>query len=128
MNFPDNLKYTKDHEWVKVDGDVATVGITEFAQQELGEIVFADIPAVGKSFKQGETLCVVESTKAASDVYAPISGTVVEGNLALAASPDRINTSSYADGWLVKLDKFDSGELEKLMSAAEYKKHLGDKI
>ena len=125
---PDNLKYTKDHEWVKVEGDVATVGITEFAQQELGEIVFADIPATGKAFKQGGTLCVVESTKAASDVYAPISGSVKEGNAKLSASPDLINSAPYTDGWLVKLEKFNAAEVEKLMSAAEYKKHLGDKI
>ena len=128
MNFPDDLKYTKDHEWVRLEGEIATVGITEFAQQELGEIVFADTPAAGKTFKQGETLCVVESTKAASDVYAPISGTVKEGNSALTATPDLINSASYTNGWLVKLEKINKAELDKLMSAADYKKHLGDKI
>lgn len=127
MQFPENLRYTKDHEWVRIEGATATMGITEFAQQELGEIVFADLPATGKSVKAGETLCVVESTKAASDVYAPISGTVKESNSALSASPDLVNNSPYDNGWMVKLDKFSEAEVQKLMSAAEYKQLLGDK-
>jgi len=127
MNFPSDLKFTKEHEWVRVDGSTATVGISEFAQNELGEVVFAELPAKGKSFKAGDTLCVVESTKAASDVYAPIGGTVTEANTALSSKPDLINSSSYADGWMVKLDNINKADLDKLMSADQYKNFLGDK-
>ena len=127
MNFPAELKFTKEHEWVKVDGTSATMGISEFAQNELGEVVFAELPAKGKTFKPGETICVVESTKAASDVYAPLSGTVKETNTALSSQPDLINKSPYTDGWMVKLDNINKADLDKLMSADEYKKFLGDK-
>ncbi len=128
MQFPSNLRYTKDHEWVKLDGDVATMGITEFAQSELGEIVFADLPAAGKAIKQGATICVVESTKAASDVYAPISGAVKESNAALADNPGLINSSPYEKGWLVKLSQPNKAEIEKLMDAGQYQAFLGDKV
>lgn len=127
MNFPEDLRYTKDHEWVRLDGATAVVGITEFAQSELGEIVFADLPPAGKVFKQKDTLCVVESTKAASDVYAPIGGKVKEANTALADSPGLINTSPYKDGWLVRLDNPEKADVEKLMTAKAYKEFLGDK-
>lgn len=125
MKIPSDRKYTKDHEWVKVEGGLATIGITEFAQGELGELVFVDIPAAGKSFKQGDALCVVESTKAASDVYAPIGGTVKEGNAALQDAPQTVNTDPYEGGWLVKLSGFSEGELGGLMDAAQYEAHLG---
>lgn len=128
MEFPSNLKYTKDHEWVNVEGDSATVGITEFAQSELGEIVFADLPAVGKAFKQHDTLCVVESTKAASDVYSPIAGIVKETNAKLASNPGLLNSKPYQDGWLVKLEGINKSELTGLMDAAQYKALLGDKV
>lgn len=118
MNIPGNLKYTKDHEWVLAAGNVATVGITEFAQSELGDLVFVDLPAIGKKIKVGEALCVVESTKAASDVYAPIVGEVVEGNEALASDPGLVNRDPYSGGWLVKV-KFD-GVVSHLMDAAKY--------
>ena len=128
MNFPNELKYTKEHEWVKIDGTVAVVGITEFAQQELGDIVFVELPAVGKQLKASETLCVVESTKAASDVYSPIGGVVKLANQKLDQSPELVNSDPYGDGWMVKLENFSSAEIESLMDAAAYQAFLGDKI
>jgi glycine cleavage system H protein len=128
MNFPDNLKYTKDHEWVRLEGSTATMGITEFAQSELGEIVFADLPAPGKVFKQSDSICVVESTKAASDVYAPVGGTVKESNAALADNPGLVNSSPYDQGWLVRLENVTAAELSSLMDAKAYKEFLGNKI
>jgi glycine cleavage system H protein len=123
-NVPDTLKYTKDHEWVLVEGSVATVGVTEFAQSELGEIVFVDVPAVGKTVSAGSSFCVLESTKAASDVYAPIGGTVSAANDALKDDPTKINSDPYGAGWLCKLEGFQAVELDKLMTAADYKKHI----
>ena len=123
MEFPENLKYTKDHEWVKLDGSNATIGITEFAQEELGEIVFVELPSVGREYKAGDTLCVVESTKAASDVYAPIAGKVVAVNEALNDSPDLVNSSPYKEGWMVKFEGVDSGEVMKLMGCKAYGEH-----
>ena len=127
MGYPDNCRYTKDHEWIRIEGNLAVIGITEFAQSELGEIVFADLPAKGKTVKPGDSLCVVESTKAASDVYAPISGTVAEANGELSAAPNTINTDPHTKGWMVKLEKFDPKEVEKLMTAAQYEQHLANK-
>lgn len=127
MRIPDNCRYTKEHEWVRLEGDTAVVGITEFAQAELGDIVFVDLPAPGKKFNQKSTLCVVESTKAASDVYAPIGGEVAEANSALASSPEKINREPYEGGWLVKLKNPAAGEFEKLLTAAQYKDLLGDR-
>jgi len=127
MEFPANLKYTKDHEWVRVEGDVAVMGITEFAQSELGDLVFVDAPSVGKTVKQGDTVCVVESTKAASDVYAPIAGKVTVSNPALAGAPELVNKTPYTDGWLVKFEGFSAADVATLMSADEYQKHLGGK-
>lgn len=123
-NIPEKLKYTKDHEWVLVENGIATVGVTEFAQSELGEIVFAEVPTVGKSVSAGASFCVLESTKAASDVYAPISGTVKESNESLKDEPSNVNTDPYGKGWLCKLEKIDESELSKLMSAEEYRKHI----
>jgi glycine cleavage system H protein len=123
-NVPDTLKYTKDHEWVLVEGSVATVGVTEFAQSELGEIVFVDVPAVGKTVSAGSSFCVLESTKAASDVYAPLGGTVSAANDTLKDDPTKVNSDPYGAGWLCKLEGFQAAELEKLMTAAEYKKHI----
>ena len=125
MEFPQDRKYTKDHEWVQVEGDVAVVGITEFAQSELGDLVFVDLPAVGKSVAQRNTLCVVESTKAASDVYSPLTGTVAAVNEALSSDPGLINRTPYSDGWMVKLSGVSKTELGALMSADEYRKLLG---
>lgn len=125
MKVPAELKYTKDHEWVRIEGSSAIMGITEFAQSELGEIVFCELPAIGKNVKQGETVCVLESTKAASDVYAPISGSVSEVNTSLSDDPTKINSASYKEGWLVKLSGVNASELSGLMDAAAYEKHIG---
>jgi glycine cleavage system H protein len=125
MEFPDNCKYTKDHEWVRMEGDLAVVGITEFAQAELGDLVFVDLPAIGKTVSAGGVMCVVESTKAASDVYSPLNGTVQVANDALSADPGLINRTPYSDGWIVKLSGVAASELASLMSADEYRKVLG---
>ena len=125
MEFPQNCKYTKDHEWVRMEGDVAVVGITEFAQAELGDLVFVDLPAVGKAVAAHGTMCVVESTKAASDVYAPLTATVAEVNQALADDPGLINRTPYTDGWIVKLAGVSADEVAGLMSADEYRKLIG---
>lgn len=124
MNIPESLRYTKDHEWVRLEGDTATMGITEFAQSELGEIVFVDLPALGKSIASKETACVVESTKAASDVYSPLAGKVVEVNESLREKPELINSDPYGQGWMIKLSAA-KADFEKLMTPDEYKKHLG---
>jgi glycine cleavage system H protein len=113
-------RYTKDHEWVRIDGDVATVGITAYAAEQLGDVVFVETPAAGKSFSQGAEMAVVESVKAASDVYAPISGAVLEGNAALADSPQLVNESPEGDGWFVKLTPANAGELDAMMDKAAY--------
>jgi glycine cleavage system H protein len=113
-------RYTKDHEWVRIDGDVAVVGITAYAAEQLGDVVFVETPAAGKSFAQGGEMAVVESVKAASDVYAPISGAVVEGNAALADSPQLVNESPEGDGWFVKLTPANAGELDAMMDKAAY--------
>lgn len=125
MDFPENCKYTKDHEWVRMEGDLAVVGITEFAQAELGDLVFVELPAVGKTVTAGGVMCVVESTKAASDVYSPLNGTVSAANEALSADPGLINRAPYTDGWIVKLSGVSAAALGELMSASEYRKLLG---
>ncbi len=113
--------YTEDHEWIEVDGDSATVGITDYAQSQLGDIVFAEVPAPGAELKKGGDAAVVESVKAASDVYAPVSGTVTEGNDALEGDPALVNTDPEGDGWFFKLTLSDTGELTSLMDADAYK-------
>ena len=113
--------YTEDHEWVEVDGDVATVGITDYAQGQLGDIVFVEVPEEGKTVAKGDEAAVVESVKAASDVYAPVSGTVTEANAALEADPALVNTAPETEGWFFKLTLADAGELEGLMDETGYK-------
>ena len=125
MEFPEDRKYTKDHEWVQIEGECAVVGITEFAQSELGDLVFVDLPAVGKAVAARGVLCVVESTKAASDVYSPVGGTVVAVNDELRNDPGLINRTPYAAGWIVKLSGVAPEALASLMSAAEYRALLG---
>ena len=125
MEFPGDLKYTKAHEWVRMEGDVAIVGITEFAQSELGDLVFVDLPAVGKAVTAHGTMCVVESTKAASDVYSPLNGTVAEVNSALVNDPSLINKTPYTEGWIVKLSGVSASDVAALMSADDYRKLLG---
>lgn len=126
MGNPEDCKYTKEHEWVKVESGVAQTGITEFAQSELGELVYIELPEVGQTVSQGESYCVVESTKAASDVYAPISGKVAEVNPALSDNPALINSAPFTDGWIVKLEECNEDELGGLMSAEEYQSFLGE--
>lgn len=118
------VKYTKEHEWLRIDDDVATVGISDHAQEQLGEIVFVDLPDVGKSVKKDGDMAVVESVKAASDVYAPISGEVVEVNETLADQPDQVNDSAEEKGWFCKLRIADPSELDDLMDADAYKSFL----
>ena len=113
--------YTKEHEWIRVEGDSATVGITDFAQGQLGDIVFVEVPAAGTQVKKGGYAAVVESVKAASDIYAPISGQVTEGNAALEADPSLVNSDAEGEGWFFKLTLSDNHELSDLMSADDYK-------
>lgn len=112
--------FTEDHEWIEVDGDSATVGITNFAQEQLGDIVFAEVPAVGATLKKGGDAAVVESVKAASDVYAPVSGTVTEGNGALEGDPALVNSDPEGEGWFFKLTLSDTSELDSLMDSTAY--------
>ncbi len=116
-----SLYFTKEHEWISVEGDTATVGITDFAQGQLGDIVFVEVPSAGAQVTQGGEAAVVESVKAASDVYAPVSGEVIEGNPALEDDPSLVNTAAESDGWFFKLRLSDTSQLEGLMSADEYK-------
>jgi glycine cleavage system H protein len=113
--------YTEEHEWIEVDGDTATIGITDYAQEQLGDIVFVEVPAEGTSLAKGKEAAVVESVKAASDVYSPISGTAIEGNTALEDDPSLVNSSPEQDGWFFKVTVADPAELEGLMDEAAYK-------
>jgi glycine cleavage system H protein len=117
-------RYTKEHEWIRLDGDVAVVGITEHAQSQLGDVVFVELPEVGKSFAAGDEAAVVESVKAASEVYAPASGEVVDVNAALADTPATVNEDAEGKGWFLKLKLKDPAELEQLMSAEQYKDYV----
>jgi glycine cleavage system H protein len=120
------LKFTTDHEWVRVEGDVATCGITDFAQGQLGDVVYVELPAVGTKFTKGKEAAVVESVKAASDVYAPISGEVVEVNDALTGEPALVNTGAEAGGWFFKIRLSNTAELDGLLDLAGYKAHTGE--
>lgn len=120
MGAPENRKYTKTHEWISIDGDIATFGLTDHAQSELGDITYLELPETGDAVKAGDALGVVESVKAASDVYSPVDGEVVEINDAAVDGPDVINTSPYDDAWLVKVKLSDPSQLEELMDTAAY--------
>jgi len=122
--YPEDLKYTKEHEWLAVNGGVGTVGITHYAQSELGDIVYVELPAAGSPVVAGEEFGTVESVKAVSEIFAPVSGEVLGVNTALATSPETINKDPYGDGWLLKLKLADSKELDALMTAAEYRKYI----
>jgi glycine cleavage system H protein len=122
MNFPDNLRYTKDHEWVSLEGNIATVGITEFAQSELGDIVYVDIDSVGKSFDAEAVFGTVEAVKTVSDLFLPLSGTINEVNPALANQPDLVNTDPYGKGWMIKMTVSDIDHYEELMTSEAYQK------
>jgi glycine cleavage system H protein len=117
---PKDLRYTKDHEWVKVDGDVATIGVTDYAASQLGDVVFVDLPAVGKAVDQFATFGVVESVKAVSDLYAPLSGEVTDVNAELGAKPELVNSDPFGEGWMIRLRVSDSGQLTDLLDAAGY--------
>ena len=125
QTIPEDLRYSKEHEWVRADGDLVTIGITHFAQDQLGDVVFVELPEKGASVRQHASLGVVESVKAASDVYAPVSGEVVERNLKVIESPELVNSSPYGDGWLVKVRMSDGDEMGALLDAAAYGEHVG---
>ena len=118
------LRYTKDHEWVRLDGEIAVVGISDYAQKQLGDVVYVELPAVGRSFAQGAEACTVESVKAASDVFAPVSGDVIEANSAVNDDPSLVNTDPLGKGWFIKLRVKDKGEFAKLMDEAAYAKYV----
>ena len=121
MEFPEDLRYTKEHEWVRLEGTHARVGITDFAQDALGDVVYVDVPEVGASVKAGEPFGEVESTKSVSDVYAPVSGTVVERNDALADAPQLVNDDPFGTGWMIVVQPNDAGELDALLDATAYR-------
>jgi len=123
--YPTNFHYTKEHEWVRVEGDIGVVGITDHAQQELGDIVYVDLPKVGATVEQGKTMASVESVKAVSDVYAPVSGEVVESNGLLATSPEKLNEDPHGDAWLVKIKLSAPNEIKELLSAEDYQNYVG---
>jgi glycine cleavage system H protein len=125
MNFPENLKYTKDHEWVRVEGNVATIGITEFAQGELGDIVYVEIETVGESVGMHDVFGTIEAVKTVSDLFMPVSGVITEKNGAIDATPDLVNKDPYGAGWLIKAEIENASELNDLMDAAAYKALVG---
>ena len=125
MNFPAELKYTKDHEWIKVEGNEATIGITEFAHSELGDIVYVDIASLGKEVAKDEVFGTVEAVKTVSDLFMPVTGTVTEINPALNNQPDLVNADPYGEGWMVKISIADVSEIDSLLSADDYKAVVG---
>ncbi len=126
MAVPQGYKFTRTHEWVKVDGDVATIGVTEFAQSELGDITYLELPSAGTALRQSEPFGVVESVKAASDVYAPISGEVIEENNAAIDAPEIVNSSPFNDAWLIKVRIEDTSQLDNLLDAEAYEKLVAE--
>ncbi len=122
MNFPENIKYTKDHEWIRIEGSEGFVGITEYAQGELGDIVFVELPKAGAQIQKGQSFGTVEAVKAVSDLYAPVSGTVKEVNKVINDSPDVINKDPYGEGWMLKITVDNAQELDSLLDAESYKK------
>ena len=125
MQYPTNLHYTEDHEWIRTEGETAIVGITEFAASELGDIVFIEIETQGENLDKGDTFGTIEAVKTVSDLFMPISGEVLEINSAIADTPEVVNKDPYGEGWLIKLKINDPAEVEELMSSAEYVKHIG---
>ena len=125
MNFPENLKYTKDHEWVSIDGDIATVGVTEFAQSELGDIVFVELDTEGDTMDQNEVFGTIEAVKTVSDLFMPLSGKITEVNSGLEDAPESVNESPYENGWMIKIKLSDKSELDGLLDVAAYKELIG---
>jgi glycine cleavage system H protein len=120
MNFPSNLRYTKDHEWIKLDGDIATIGITDYAQRELGDIVYVEVETIGKSLKAGDVFGTVEAVKTVSDLFLPVDGTITELNAGLANSPESVNSDPYGEGWMVKMKVNNPADVAALLDAAAY--------
>jgi glycine cleavage system H protein len=125
MNFPENLKYTKDHEWVSIDRDIATVGVTEFAQSELGDIVFVELDTEGDTMDQNEVFGTIEAVKTVSDLFMPLSGEITEVNSGLEDAPESVNESPYENGWMIKIKLSDTSELDRLLDVAAYKELIG---
>ncbi len=125
MNLPSDLKYTKDHEWIKIDGDIATVGITDFAQNELGDIVYVEVETLDETLDKDEVFGTVEAVKTVSDLFLPLSGEIIEFNEALEDAPEKVNSDPYGEGWMVKIKISDSSEVDGLLSATEYKEIVG---
>ena len=125
MNIPEGLKYTKDHEWIKIDDNKATIGITDFAQGELGDIVYVDISTVGQEVDEHEVFGTVEAVKTVSDLYMPLTGKVLEVNKELDASPEKVNSDPYGAGWMIKMEVKNLTDADKLLSAAQYKELIG---
>ena len=125
MDTPSDLRYTSDHEWVRIEGDIATIGITDYAQDALGDVVFVQLPSLGSTVKAAASISEVESTKSVSDIYAPLSGEVIEVNDALEADPSVLNSDAYGKGWIVRVRISDSSESEALLSASDYEALLG---
>lgn len=122
MTFPENLKYTKDHEWMRIEGEFGWVGITDYAQGELGDVVFVELPAVGAKLQQGKSFGTIEAVKAVSDIYAPVSGEVVEVNKDVQSAPDAVNKDPYGKGWMIKMKIGNAGEVGALLNVDAYKK------
>jgi glycine cleavage system H protein len=125
MNFPKDARYTKDHEWIKLEGNIATIGITDFAQRELGDIVYVDINTVGKTLNAEEVFGTVEAVKTVSDLFLPVAGTIKEVNAGLEKQPELVNNDPYNGGWMVKVEVSNPGDVEQLLSAEEYEKMVG---
>jgi glycine cleavage system H protein len=125
MNFPANFRYTKDHEWIKLDGYVATIGITDFAQKELGDIVYVEVETIGKALKAGDVFGTVEAVKTVSDLFLPVDGTITELNAALANSPESVNIDPYGEGWMIKMTLNNPADVEALMDASAYEAIVG---
>ena len=126
MNIPNELKYTKDHEWIAIDGEIATVGITDFAQRELGDIVYVEIETVGELLKADEVFGTVEAVKTVSDLFLPVEGEILELNEDLETSPEDVNNDPYEKGWMIKMKVSNPGDLDNLLSSDEYKKLIGE--
>lgn len=121
MDFPDDLRYTEEHEWVRVDGPRAVVGITDYAQDALGDVVFVDVPGTGLEVTAGARVCEIESTKSVSEIYAPVAGSIVEANAALGDTPEKVNTDPYGEGWIFAIEPADPADVDGLMDAAAYR-------
>jgi glycine cleavage system H protein len=125
MNFPSNLRYTKDHEWISLDGNVATIGITDFAQRELGDIVYVEVETIGKPLEAGAVFGTVEAVKTVSDLFLPVSGTITELNAALASAPELVNNDPYGEGWMVKMTVTNPADVSALLDASGYQSVVG---